>query len=287
MPLVVENKTDHTLALNEFIDFCRHDLSQYDMDETLENAGQLKALCNNKRFFADFLTDQLKHPDEFQSNNTYTPPVFVLHIDERFAVRVVVWLPESDLSPFQLLSYREPHDHDFSFLTCGLFGSGYQTETYEYDGLSYQGLMDEAIEITPRKTYQLSPGKLMYYRANRDIHSQIPPADFSASLNYILLGEKTRRMQFYFDIKKQCIKNPIDQYPVSSAMLSIAPLIGNEDTVDVLVTLASKHVSAQTRLRAWYAAARLSPENSNLFLQHASRDDEPYVPGRLSQLLND
>ncbi len=186
----VSAETDESLTLDEYIRFCREEQKYFDVDEMIANRAKLKALCNNPHFFADYLSKQLKQPDQFQVDNAYAPPVFVLHVGQRFGVRAVVWLPERELSTVQLLSYREAHDHDFSFLTCGYYDPGYKTESYEYDGRFCVGFEGESVDMIDTGIRHLSPGTLMLYRANIDIHAQIPPPDLSVSINYILLGEK-------------------------------------------------------------------------------------------------
>ena len=107
-------------------------------------------------------------------------------------------MPASGPAPF---FYDLPHDHNFSFLTVGYLGPGYWSDYYEHDGDAHAGLDGEPVELRFVERSRLSEGRVLLYRAHRDIHVQRPPDSFSVSLNILAADPGQHwRTQYRFDI---------------------------------------------------------------------------------------
>ena len=167
----------------------------------------LAGLSRNPDFLADRVIAALKasYTDQLELNR-YTAQVFLLHRSPRgFYLRANMWPSERDAafaaSGPAAFSYGVPHDHNFSFLTAGYFGPGYVSDYYEYDAEQVDGRLGEPLNLKFVERSSLSQGKMMLYRAHRDIHSQLPPEALSVSLNIMDEGEHVPwRDQYIVDL---------------------------------------------------------------------------------------
>lgn len=171
-------------------------------------AALLAGLQHNRTFLADRVIAALKasYADQLEINR-YSAQVFLLHRSARgFYLRANLWPAATDAvtaaSGAAAFSYGVPHDHNFSFLTAGYFGPGYVSDYYEYDAEQVDGRLGEPINLQFVERSQLSEGKMMLYRAHRDIHSQLPPESLSVSLNIMDEGEHVPwRDQYIVDLE--------------------------------------------------------------------------------------
>ena len=126
----------------------------------------------------------------------------------RYSVRMNFWLPLQEQPNFltpseRFFSYNYPHDHNFSFLTVGAYGPGYDTLIAEYDKSNTVGYHNESVELNNLRRETLTPGKVMFYEGSKDIHTQLPPNKFSVSINLLLHKIADRETpQFKFDIEQ-------------------------------------------------------------------------------------
>jgi hypothetical protein len=155
----------------------------------------LAGLARNRDFLADSVVAALKASYAGQLElNRYSAQVFLLHRSARgFYLRANLWPSARDAvysaSGPAAFSYGVPHDHNFSFLTRRYFGPGYVSDYYEYDAEAVDGRLGEPLDLQFVERSSLSEGKMMLYRAHRDIHSQLPPDSLSVSLNIMDEGE--------------------------------------------------------------------------------------------------
>lgn len=168
----------------------------------------LAGLQRNRDFLADSVVAALKasYADQL-TLNLYSAQVFLLHRSARgFYLRANLWPSVRDAayaaSGPAAFSYGVPHDHNFSFLTAGYFGPGYVSDYYEYDPETVDGRLGEPLDLKFVERSQLGEGKMMLYRAHRDIHSQLPPEILSVSLNIMDEGEHVPwRDQYIVDLE--------------------------------------------------------------------------------------
>ena len=223
-------------------------------------ADLLAGLGLNPDFLADRVLVALKasYADQLELNR-YSAQVFLLHRSPRgFYLRANMWPSERDsvftASGPAAFSYGVPHDHNFSFLTAGYFGPGYVSDYYDYDPETVDGRLGEPLNLKFVERSSLSKGKIMLYRAHRDIHSQLPPESLSVSLNIMDEGEHVPwRDQYIVDLQRGTIaKRPT---LTSSEMLLRCAVHLTGNGKDVAEEFAKAHPVPRVRANAIGALA--------------------------------
>lgn len=284
MALTLNVKTDKAMDLSEFIDYVERDVDVTDQDAIVEAAPALLALANNQRLIIDRLNDDLKNWRDFQTTNSYTAQTLVLGRGDGFIVRANIWTPydgseQSHEWQQKLFLYTVAHDHNFDLLTVGYHGPGYETDLYEYDRSSVLGLPGEPVDLVARGRTTLDHGKVMFYRASRDVHAQYPPKAFSISIN--LMGsdsEMSLREQFYFDVERRCIRAPVETGISNRVLLcEAARYFGDARTSSLLERIADVHPCGRTRTTALESLAFLEPGSGERLWARAADDGSAYV----------
>ena len=116
----------------------------------------------------------------------------------------------------------------------------------------------------------------MFFRRQRDVHTQHPPEEFSASLNFLPISRQSCIIeQFEFDINNRRISG----FPNGSLcskrvfLMEVAGKIGDQTTADVLLRIARNHPCHRTRGAALSSALNIIPP-SNLMLDKSIKDDK-------------
>ena len=220
----------------------------------------LAGLGLNPDFLADRIIAALKasYTDQLTLNR-YTAQVFLFHRSPRgFYLRANMWPSERDAayttSGPAAFSYGVPHDHNFHFLTTGYFGPGYISDYYDYDPEAVDGRVEEPLNLKFVERSSLRQGKMMLYRAHRDIHSQLPPESLSVSLNIMDEGEHVPwRDQYIVDLEAGTIvKRPT---LTSSEMLLRCAVHLTDNGRDVAEHFAKAHPVPRVRANAIAALA--------------------------------
>ena len=209
MPRLIEPPAGYALDPDEVT--ARLDESGVDLTDEASIAyctELLAGLACNKDFLADRIVAALKasYADQLEMNR-YSAQVFLLHRSPRgFYLRANMWPAAADAvyaaSGAGAFAYGVPHDHNFSFLTAGYFGPGYVSDYYEYDAEGVDGRLGEPLGLTFVERSSLGEGKIMLYRAHRDVHNQLPPESLSVSLNIMDEGEHVPwRDQYIVDLE--------------------------------------------------------------------------------------
>ncbi|HWT12967.1 MAG TPA: transposase, partial [Allosphingosinicella sp.] len=219
-------------------------------------APLLRRLANNRGFLAELAIAELKDRCTRQSlENRYSSQVLMLHrASEKFFIRANFWPGERDslfrasgASPF---FYHVPHDHNFSFLTVGFLGPGYWSEYYEYDFGSVVGVPGEKVDLRFIEKSRLEPGKVMLYRAHRDVHNQLPAEDMSVSINVMEASNRLPFLnQYRFDVER-CEVAAILTRSASEALLALAANHGGGNARDLVEDFAAGHPCARLRFAA-------------------------------------
>ncbi|MGR4892734.1 transposase [Sphingopyxis sp. LARHCG72] len=209
MPRLIDPPASAALDLAEVA--ARLDESGVDLTDEgsiAQCTALLAGLARNRDFLADSVLAALKasYTDQLELNR-YSAQVFLLHRSARgFYLRANLWPSARDAvysaSGPAAFSYGVPHDHNFSFLTAGYFGPGYVSDYYEYDAEAVDGRLGEPLDLQFIERSSLSEGKIMLYRAHRDIHSQLPPETLSVSLKIMDEGDHIPwRDQYIVDLE--------------------------------------------------------------------------------------
>ncbi len=232
------------------------------------SARWLRKLTNNRDFLGDLLLDQLK--DQYRNpvlDSGYGPQAITLSrkVGGTF-LRANIWPSENDhcfqSSGAKTFVYGVPHDHNFSFLTSGYLGPGYRSDYYEYDYEAVAGYAGEQVPLQFVERSALAEGKMMLYRAHRDIHSQIPPERLSVSLNIMHIGPAQGwHDQYGFDLGEGHLgKGTITRVlsPNSTEVfLRTAIATGQAEALDLAEQFGKTHPSDRLRLASYEARALL------------------------------
>ena len=269
MALTISCETDEILDLEGYIAYVQDKVDIRDEDSIADSAIKLRQLANNRELIVDRMNHELDDWTSFQTDNFYTSQTMMLGRGHEFYVRANMWLPPAKLSQDQewqdrLFYYRVPHDHNFSFLTVGHFGSGYETTIWEYDRAGVKGEPGEAVGLRLLERTALTQGKVMLYRACRDIHSQEHPKECSISINLIASPpEIIKTDQYLFDTDSGKISANVQKQAAAHIFLcALAQHMGNGATADVLEKISQTHYLPKVRLAAVTALAALEPEKS-------------------------
>jgi hypothetical protein len=264
MALTIPVDTARDISLEDYLEFVRGRLCLGDVDAVCDSAPMLARLANDRGFLARRLGEELRGWRAFQPDNAFTAQSFLLGAGDDFYLRANIWMPPEDLRLPRdrgnyLFSYQIPHDHNFSFLTVGYWGSGYETTIFEYDRDGIEGRPGEPVRLHFLERTALPRGKVMFYRALRDVHSQEPPEEFSISLNLILpLAEPAE--QLFFDLDSSTVTGH-GSAPGASivALCRLAKYLGGSRAVAALEEIAVSHSCRRARSAAYGAWASLAP----------------------------
>ncbi|HKR25644.1 MAG TPA: transposase, partial [Allosphingosinicella sp.] len=192
MPRVIPHDESVPIGLGDLVDALNDARFNPADEESFAAFGPLLArLALNRTFLTDIAVAELKDRcNRLSEESLYSSQVIMLHrASENFFIRANFWPSPKDslfkLSGHSPFFYHVPHDHNFSFLTVGYLGPGYWSDYYEYDYGEVVGFPGEAVNLKFVEKSRLEPGKVMLYRAHRDIHLQLPADAMSVSLNIL------------------------------------------------------------------------------------------------------
>jgi hypothetical protein len=299
MPRVIDPEKGDAIALDELVAALDAEPGDLADEGRLATFGPLLArLARNRDFLAGHAIAELKARHRIDSNiGGYGAQVLMLRPPNgRYVLRANFWPAEQDAvvrasgtAPF---FYHHAHDHNFSFLTVGYAGPGYSSDYCEYDVDQVIGVPGEKVDLRFVERARLDPGKVLLYRARRDVHVQLPPDAFSVSLN-ILAADPAQvwRDQFRFDIAAGTIAETLTTAP-SEALVALAVHLGGGGR-DLAHTFAAHHLSPRMRVTALAALASAEPDRAQrrAVLERAADDPDRHVAGharrRLALLEND
>lgn len=238
-----------------------------------ETASWLARLNANPTFLAEVLVDRLAGRVGAEVTSDYGPQALVLSPmigkgAPHMFLRANIWPAKDDLvfrtSGASAFVYGTPHDHDFAFLTAGHLGPGYESDYFEYDYEDVAGHAGEAVDLRFVERSALHEGKLMLYRAHRDVHSQLPPKSLSVSLNVMHFDPAQCWFdQYAFDLGRREVARVLSPN-ASEAFLRVAVASGAQDALDYAEQVGRSHPSERLRLASFEArAARLAREEED------------------------
>ncbi|MFJ6785625.1 HEAT repeat domain-containing protein [Streptomyces yangpuensis] len=271
------------LGLTDYIDHIRATVDTADTDSVLASADALSALNNDADLLVDHLNRHLADLATWQSDNPYMGPSLLLGHGDGFTVRANIWLPPTGMQLDQeqtLHSYEVPHDHPFSFLTAGHFGPGYQTTIWEYDADTVAGQAGEPVALRLLEHTELVTGKVMFYRASRDVHTQHHPTALSVSLNLLIHHrDNPHTEQRFFDTRNQRLTRSAPSATARGHQLlcDLAGHLGDQRTAPLLEHLALRHPAPAVRAQALDNTVRLLGPAAQDTLRHAADDPHPRV----------
>jgi len=266
MPRLIETTVEESIDLGDLVERLETgDFDPADEDNFAAWGPELKKLANNRNFLADLMIAELKEKCRGQvRDNQFSAQVILLHgATGRFAIRANFWpalkdsvIRHSGTDPF---FYGVPHDHNFSFLTVGYFGPGYWSDYYEYDYGQVVGYPGEPVDLKFVERSRLDQGKVMLYRAHRDVHLQLPADEMSVSINILETSHSTVfRDQYRFDVEAKTVDGILTRTSLEP-MLALAAHYGGGDGMDLIADFAARHPSDRIRWCALRARAAAAP----------------------------
>ena len=233
-------------------------------DESVDHAAHwLQRLGNNQHFLGDLMVRELqqRHCTASDGSAYGAQAIMLSSARDGFFLRANIWPSEADhayrASGASSFVYELPHDHNFSFLTYGYFGPGYVSDYYEYDYEKVAGFRGETAGLRFVERSALTQGKLMLYRAHLDVHSQLPPASMSVSLNVMGIDDAQGwHDQYGFDPASDritAILNPTS----TETFLRVMVGLGSDEAMDLAASFGQHHPSDRLRLASFEARALL------------------------------
>ena len=274
MPRVIESADEATASLPECIDaLMSRGFEPLDEDSLQHAAGLLRRLGNDRTFLGDMLVGELAQGARGEDGMaSYGPQVVMLSpagAAPDFFLRANIW-PSADehtmrASGGETFVYGVPHDHNFDFLTLGYFGPGYWSDYYEYDYAGVDGWRGEPVDLRFVERTRLAEGKIMHYRAHRDIHAQLAADALSVSINVVHTGAAQGWYdQYRFDLEERRIAGILNN-GASEAFLRIAVGLGSEEARDLALRFGQTHPSDRMRLAAWGALASVEANRDDVW----------------------
>ncbi|QGP79043.1 transposase [Sphingobium sp. CAP-1] len=292
--LIVPPEDGAMIDLPALVDWCEGPDFDPSCEEGLAAAApMLRALSRNRDFLADFAIAELKARCAGQrQGNPYSAQVILLHPPtDRYVLRAAFWPAERDhvmrMSGPSAFLYHVPHDHGFDFLTVGYLGPGYASDYYDYDPGGVAGADGEPVALRFVGRSQLSEGRMLLYRANRDIHAQLPAESLSVSLNILASapGQGWRR-QYRFDTVRGVIAQCMT---VASAQLLLELAVGcrTGNAIDLAHDFAGHHPEDAMRWTAWRAIGDALPpgEARRAHVERGAGDGSPLIRHASARIL--
>jgi len=280
MAITVVCRTDVSLTLEEYCNEVQHHVDFDDLDSIAASAPWIMALANNRGLVTQHLNglvrEELGTPGIFTGLSAQVLP---LANRSGFSVRAMLWPSTADIASGRLFAsnaYHLAHDHNFHFLTVPVFGPGYVTEIYEYDQASIVGTVGETVDLKFLERVDFGGAMAMLYRAGRDVHVQLPPKEFSITLNLVIhpRGPQSHSDQYFFDLETRRITGlPCEQASARRvSAVDMAGLLGDDNTRQLLADLSTDHLNQQTRLHAYSALLKLDSGRRAEHLERGIRD---------------
>ncbi len=263
MPQIIQELCEESCSLPEAVEaIAALDFDPRDPSCTAKAAQWLRRLSNNRTFLADRLIDRLSGRIAGEPESAYGPQAIILSPLRTGArggmfLRANIWPAEHDLcfqnSGAKTFVYGIPHDHNFAFLTSGYLGPGYRSDYYTYDYAQVTGYSGEDADLRFAGRSALEEGELMLYRAHLDVHSQLPPASLSVSLNVMHVDPaQPWHDQYGFDLDRGEVTRVLSPN-ATEVFLRTAVASGSEEAEDFAQWVGATHPSERLRLASFEA----------------------------------
>ncbi|TNF84403.1 transposase [Pseudomonas sp. ICMP22404] len=168
-------------------------LNTYDLQRDKDCIiDDLRQLASNRSLLSEHLYASIQQDGFSTRNSLYNAYAFVLHSNDLFTLRLGFWSPVNLHDEHETFIYDLNHSHDFEMYVVGYSGDGYTTIIREIlDDLPLQA--GKIPRLGKQRSVKLSPGKVLYMPALKEIHKQIAPQSMSASLSLLIHPEHSIR----------------------------------------------------------------------------------------------
>jgi hypothetical protein len=292
MALTIPCATTNVITIDDYVEHIRRHVDLRDIDSIASSAQMLRALANDRTMIIKKLNERVEN---FLTGGTIaSAQALLLGLGNDFYVRANIWPAITDMANGRAyqdqFAYNFAHDHNYTFMTVGYLGPGYETEIYEYDYDRVEGYIGESVDLRFLEKVKFGAGMVMLYRANRDVHIQFAPEELTITINLMVsLPEVRIRDQYYFDVGKRAIASypPELQSTSRTSFVRLSGYVGDGDTQELLTDLAARHPCRRTRLAAFEAQCRLQPGHVAEIWEKACSDSAPLVANTARRRLKD
>ncbi|MGQ3229400.1 MAG: transposase [Blastomonas fulva] len=265
MALTLHTDPAHPCTLEECLAALDHTGFEPDDPNSVAHAAHwLARLAANRAFLGDLALSRLQAAHVRQAGQGYTAQVMMLGAPRPgWFMRAAIWPSAQDAvmrdSGAAAFVYGLPHDHNFHFLTVGYHGPGYRSDHYEVDPERMTGVVGEAVDLRFIETSLLHPGRVMHYRARRDVHCQYAPDTLSVSINLMHSAPGQRWTdQFEYDLRRGTISRVLTGC-TADTLCKLATALSPAAALDVIETIARSHPVERLRWSAIRALAAEQP----------------------------
>lgn len=295
MALTIRASGSEKISLEEFTEICNEQMDPEDEASVVAMAPWLQKLGNNKSILINHVNDYLATIADTEMSGGYTSQSFVISSLKGGYLRANIWVKSKSYAgdtswEDSLYTYNYPHNHNFQLLTVGFWGSGYRTDIYELEMSDLLGYPGESVKLDFLENTTLPEGKVMYYRRSLDVHTQLPPEEFSISLN-LMPADKSIAIteQYDFDLTSSCIRDIVGgQVEAQVSLLTMARHMGDDKTAELCGQIAATNPNHRTRLAAFRCSAELGDVETSVVWRQAADDSSllirQYARARLSEL---
>ncbi len=228
-------------------------------------ASWLQRLGNDRHFLGDVLVDLLAGlapvPADAEGLAGGGPQTVMLVPPGRgdFSIRARIWPSPREAvyraSGPAACGYEEARDFAADVLSLGYFGPGYLGEDYEYTPGTVVGYVGERVDLKLVGRGPLDEGRLIHYRAGRDVLLRHPAEALSVSLDLVHTGPAQAWASHHaFDVRRGEVTDLLGHGP-SESLLRIAVALGGEEAAQLATHFGETHPCDRMRLVAWQALA--------------------------------
>jgi hypothetical protein len=282
----------------EFADWADKNIDPLCDQSIISASDKLYELNQNKSFIIESICEKMMLLSSGSLNASSSQST--LHAARRnkngsIVVRSVLWTPRTNVSDRarllqdSVLTYSLPHDHNFSLLTIGHWGPGYTTEIFEYRNEEIVGYEGELVDIKFKEKVKLSEDKILFFKANNDIHTQFYPDDVSISLNVMVIeNDAELKPQYVFDTEKGLIKGILQGHKISQlyGVFDMVDVLGfDEKMIELSTQILKTHPSDHIRNRALQSIAKVT-ESTDFWKKISLENESKLVRKTAEKLLN-
>ena len=283
---------ENIISLEEIITYL--DANGFDPKDEESVAGaayHLKGLYNDREFLSDILITELENRCHTQNEgNAYGAQSIILHNNENIMMRANIWPSKEHYlmrsNGEAAFYFNIAHDHNFDFLTIGYMGPGYCSEYYEYDYEQVVGYEGEEVNLKYIETSCLEEGKILLYRAHKDVHHQLPAQSLSISIN--IMHQNIAQPwfdQYHFDLKSKKIVKILNHVS-SEILLQMAVHLLPEQGLVLAHDYMHNHPCDRIRLSAFQALLSVQSPDARLeMVERAAHSDRSFLRNSACNML--
>lgn len=248
----VKSNTEECISIDDYVDYVERFVDLRDSASVVESAAKLQQLANNKRILIESVNRSLSRIGQMNSE-AMTPSTSILAKGKSkdFYVRFNIWPPaEGNGSEVarRLFSYDVVHDHNFNFLTANFFGPGYETEVWHLPKPREGGYdVNDRVDLEYQGRFRLAPKTLLWYECGSDVHLQLPPPDYSVSLNLMVSTKEMRSSPQHVFSPEAGMVSGFPEGTVASRRVQLIRMAARFNTPDTQELLARVYRSSHCR----------------------------------------